>query len=206
MTFGIPSDTLPILPTGDRRLEGHQQFIQKIRRLETLNDNIQRILIPGTCDVLLGRGKPLQKHSGNLRYHLIVESFQDRYETASKLEKTNISKEIVEEIKRSGGRFLKQDKCGWVEIDDDDARYKVSHTFRNHRIAARAAQKKALAAQKKALAAMAGGAVASNNNNVSNHDHPRPLDEELSMGSQHVDGTLRAVSPIHMKRRRQGDL
>ena len=52
-------------------------------------------------------------------------------------------------MKKAGGRFLKQDEGGWVEISDDQARLKVSHTFRNHRIAERASLKKLNAAKEK---------------------------------------------------------
>eukprot|EP00934_Nitzschia_sp_Nitz4_P002590 Nitzschia sp. Nitz4//scaffold29_size155292//59278//61341//NITZ4_002653-RA/size155292-processed-gene-0.13-mRNA-1//1//CDS//3329546433//2580//frame0 len=101
-----------------------------------------KVVVPAKMDVLLGRGKPLQKHPGNLRYHYIIESYHPQYDVAQKLEKTNLSKAIVEEVKGYGGRFLKQSDAGWVEVDDETARYKVSHTFRNHRIAARQQEKK----------------------------------------------------------------
>jgi hypothetical protein len=72
----------------------------------------------------------------------VIETYHGRYEKAQKLGKTNLSKLIVQKMKDDGGRFLKQDEYGWMEIDDDAARYKVSHTFRNHRIAARTQEKK----------------------------------------------------------------
>ncbi len=142
MTFGIPAEVLPVTPSGDLKLEMHQEYCKKLRKFSEINDNMKRIIIPGIDDVLLGRGKPLQKHPGNLRYHHIVENYHGRYEKAQKLEKTNLSKLIVHKMKDAGGRFLKQDDVGWIEIDDDAARYKVSHTFRNHRIAARVSEKK----------------------------------------------------------------
>jgi len=145
MTFGIPSDILPITPTGELKFDAHEELVRRLRRRD--DGCVKRIVLPGGLDVLLGRGKPLQKHPGNLRYHHFVESYQDEYETASKLEKTNLSKRIVQAMKESGGRFLKQDDAGWMEIDDDTARYKVSHTFRNHRIAARTIEKKKAASQ-----------------------------------------------------------
>lgn len=142
MTFGIPADVLPVTPSGDLKLETHQEYCRKLRKFSETNDHIRRIIIPGIYDVLLGRGKPLQKHPGNLRYHHVVENYHGLYEKAQKLEKTNLSKMIVQKMKEEGGRFLKQDDVGWIEIDDDAARYKVSHTFRNHRIAARVSEKK----------------------------------------------------------------
>ena len=146
MTFGIPADILPITPSGDLRLEAHQDYCKKLKKYAGVNGPVDRLVVPGTYDVLLGRGKPLQKHPGNLRYHHSIESFHSRYEEAQKLEKTNLSRLIVQMMKDEGSRFLKQDELGWIEIDDDAARYKVSHTFRNHRIAARVMKKKTKAA------------------------------------------------------------
>jgi hypothetical protein len=146
MTFGIKSCDFPVTTNGEKRLDSHHEFIRKMRHADNLpTDEVQRIIIPGPLDVLLGRGKPLQKHDGNLNYHYVVEGFHERYEQASKLEKTQIAKTIVDKILEQGGRFLKQEDAGWVEIDDEAARTKISHTFRNHRIAARTAQKKASA-------------------------------------------------------------
>lgn len=142
MTFGIPAEILPVTVNGEYRLDHHQDYVRRLREYGCSKDNIKRVIVPGNFDVLLGRGKPLQKHSGNLRYHHIIESYHGQYEAAQKLEKTNLSKLIVKKMQDSGGRFLKQDDVGWVEIDDDAARYKVSHTFRNHRIAARTQEKK----------------------------------------------------------------
>ena len=142
MTFGIPADILPINAAGDRRPEAHRDFCKKLKIFPTMKDNIERIVIPSTYDVLFGRGKPLQKHPGNLRYHHIVDSHQAEYEAMQKLAKTNLSKQIVEMFKQGGDRFLKQDEGGWLEVDDESARYKVSHSFRNHRIAARTHERK----------------------------------------------------------------
>jgi hypothetical protein len=144
MTFGINASDLPVSPTGEKRLDNHNEFIRMMRKAEQVrNDGKDRVIVPGTLDVLLGRGKPLQKHNGNLNYHYVVEGYHAQYEQASKLEKTQIAKTIVDKIHEQGGRFLKQEEAGWVEIDDGAARTKISHTFRNHRIAARTALKKA---------------------------------------------------------------
>lgn len=143
MTFGIPKEAFPVNFSGGLRLELHREFIRKMRKADGANERIDRIIVPGTYDVLLGRGKPLQKYCGNLNYHYVVEGYHDRYEAAAKGEKAELAMEIVKKIQSQGGRFLKQDNAGWMVIDDEAARYKVSHTFRNHRIAARTAIKKA---------------------------------------------------------------
>jgi hypothetical protein len=145
MTFGIPNETLPVSFNGSLRLESHRDYVRKMKKSYELDDDIDRIIVPGKYDVLLGRGKPLQKYSGNLNYHYVIEGYHDRYEAAAKGLKAELAKEIVKKIHDRGGRFLKLDEAGWTVIANEAARSKVSHTFRNHRIAARTALKKALA-------------------------------------------------------------
>ncbi len=144
MTFGIPNRAIPIAFNGSLRLDAHRDYVRKMKMADEVNDGIDRIILPLKYDVLLGRGKPLQKYSGNLNYHYIVESYHERYEAAEKGEKSKLAMEIVQKIYAQGGRFLKQDAAGWIAISDEAARSKVSHTFRNHRIAARTAIKKAM--------------------------------------------------------------
>jgi hypothetical protein len=38
-------------------------------------------------DVLFGRGRPLQSHHGNLRFHRIINKFREQYKNARKDEK-----------------------------------------------------------------------------------------------------------------------
>lgn len=154
MTFGIPNEALPVSFSGSLRLENHHDFIRRMRKeddeskISSSNGNVvvRRIIVPSQFDVLLGRGKPLQKYSGNINYHYVIGGYHDHYEEASKQEKTELAMTIVNKIHSRGGRFLKQDDGGWLEIPNEAARSKVSHTFRNHRIAARTAIKKEAAA------------------------------------------------------------
>ena len=143
MTFGIPNEALPLSFNGSLRLEGHRDYVRKMRKTDEVEDDVNRIIVPGKYDVLLGRGKPLQKYSGNLNYHYVIEGYHDRYEAAAKGEKAELAREIVKKIHDQGGRFLKQDDAGWTVITVVAAQSKVSHTFRNHRIAARTALKRA---------------------------------------------------------------
>ena len=134
MTFGIPCRVLPVTPTGELKLESHLEWLEKRREMESKHDSVERILVPGPYDVLVGRGRFIQDHSGNLRYRNYIEDYMERYEQAKKrIEKTDLTSEIVRLVKESSGRFLRQDGCGWVEVDDDAARDKVSHSFRNRR-------------------------------------------------------------------------
>jgi hypothetical protein len=196
MTFGIPSDTLPVGTSGEKKTEAHEEYIRRLRNAHELEDNVVRIILPGKYDVLLGRGKPLQKHHGNLHYHFVIEGYHERYENAMKLEKTQIAKFIVEQIQELGGRFLKQDEAGWVEIDDEAARTKVSHTFRNHRIAARTAVKKAAATNAPGIdlcsqVSKGAGSMAGDQRRRSDADSPFELD---SLSESSLDKKRRKVA------------
>lgn len=85
-------------------------------------------------DVLFGRGKTVVEHPGNLRFRSIVGVRMEEYEAASRLEKTCMTENIVQLVKDANGRFLKRDDGGdWEEVDDETARKKVAHAFRNRR-------------------------------------------------------------------------
>lgn len=85
-------------------------------------------------DVLFGRGKTVVEHPGNLKFRNIVGMQMDEYEAASRMEKTSMTEKIVQMVKESDGRFLKRDDGGdWEEVDQETARRKVAHAFRNRR-------------------------------------------------------------------------
>ncbi|KAG7369583.1 hypothetical protein IV203_027329 [Nitzschia inconspicua] len=93
------------------------------------------IIVPGELDIIFGRGKGYQNHKGNVRYRHIVETKRPLYEALStKKEKTQLIKDVVKSIYDGGGRFLRQDPLGrWIPIDQEVARDKVSHSFRNQK-------------------------------------------------------------------------
>lgn len=89
-----------------------------------------------SCDTqLFGRGKIAKTHTGNLRALHLCEMNYPRYESSitGKYGKTEVAEQIVRIIQKSGGRFLKQESDGWIEVDDDAAREKISHFFRHMR-------------------------------------------------------------------------
>jgi hypothetical protein len=98
-----------------------------------MKQKVVRIGVPGRNDVLLGRGKGFQQHSGNVRYRYLIEEHYNQYESSSKMEKKKLTEEVVRIIKEPSGRFLKEDSAGWAEVEDGVARFKVSHAFRSMR-------------------------------------------------------------------------
>jgi hypothetical protein len=137
MTFGISNEIIPVSVSGEVDRSVHMEWLKKRRNehQEEVASDTDRVMVPAPFDVLFGRGKLIQEHVGNQRYRKIVESYRERYEQALKVEKTYIAKEIVQIVKDSGGRFLKSANVGWTEVSTDIAREKVSHSFRNRRIA-----------------------------------------------------------------------
>lgn len=108
------------------------------------------IIIPGRFDVILGRGKPLQQHLGNVQFNLLIEENLDRYSSAPgekftelSSNRSSIAMEIIQQVKSRGGRFLKRQDGNsgrWIEQDDDVCIEKVRHAFRNRRPQPRSTQ------------------------------------------------------------------
>jgi hypothetical protein len=144
-TFGIPSFAIPLTDEGEVLLESERDRWAKQRRKEeerrsyivvdrpTEPSTTVRVGTPGNSDVLLGRGRLFQNHVGNIRFRYLVLQYQERYDEASKQEKTKFAVEIVAMTKKRKGRFLRDDGAGWLEVDDCAAREKVSSCFRSFR-------------------------------------------------------------------------
>ena len=86
---------------------------------------------PTNMDVLCGKGRPLQKHPGNVQFREVLSARFDQYESSSKHMKTIIAENVIRLVKDgSGGRFLKPVNVGngpirpsddnviWEEVDD----------------------------------------------------------------------------------------
>jgi hypothetical protein len=94
------------------------------------------VLRPTHSDVIFGKGKPFQMHSGNRRMHRIASMHKTDY-MASKHDKILIADMVLQRIKNGGSepvRFLKRIDGGlWAEVGDDEARQKVRHALRSTR-------------------------------------------------------------------------
>jgi len=144
-TFGIPTDCSPMQKDGSWSTMWHIEWLS-IHRTREEEEEASRvggnetnkndsIIVPRRFDVLFGRGKIAKTHTGNLRVFFICEMNYSRYESelTGKYGKTEMAEQIVNIIHESGGRFLKPENGGWVEVNDDAAREKISHYFRHLR-------------------------------------------------------------------------
>lgn len=117
----------------------------KVEEMLARDPNISEatlIDLPTRSDVLLGKGKPIQFSSGNLRLMTIVDGYLDQYHNkCNKKEKTDLTFEIVRMVKESGVRFLCKDSGIWLEVPDDQARNKLSYMFRHQRTKPRSSNK-----------------------------------------------------------------
>ena len=93
---------------------------------------------PGSVDILLGRGKSIQNHPGNIRYRTIIETNLDRFESATQRgAKAELVKDVLQQIYSSGANFwrlegsLQSRNKRWTPVDEKTACDKVSHSFRN---------------------------------------------------------------------------
>ena len=100
---------------------------------------------PSNNDVLIGKGKFFQYHTGNVRFRYLVEEHRERYENAERHDKNPLCQEVVDLIKSRGGRFLKRTETTdsvsfptlWVEVSGREARKKTSMCFRSQKRAAK---------------------------------------------------------------------
>jgi DNA polymerase II small subunit/DNA polymerase delta subunit B len=140
MSYGIPTTVLPLNTEGVVDLGYHNKWLEQrlqleaAKRKESASPKSAVHKIPYPHDVLFGRDKMAQQHPGNTRYMNLIESTQDRYDTApTKASRTLIATEIVVAIKSNGGLFLKHDGIGWIEAGDVTAKEKVTNAFRSRR-------------------------------------------------------------------------
>jgi hypothetical protein len=91
-----------------------------------------------------GREKVALRHSGNLRYRALIDSYRDEFENANVKQKTEITVLILRKILDTNGRFLAMGEDGWKILDDNEARLKIASAFRSKRKAGKRAMIKAM--------------------------------------------------------------
>ena len=140
LTYGIPKEALPFDDLGQAHDENYFiDFWDRRRKLEqdrtTKGPRIVG-LKPNPSDVLMGRGKSYHGSPGNIWFRTLIDQNIDRYEQGCKKDKTLLAMRLVDTIRQSNGRFLREDEDtgDWFEVDENEARAKVTHSFRNLRM------------------------------------------------------------------------
>ena len=85
-------------------------------------------------DILCGRDKTAHNHPGNKRFRTIVQSKREQYQSAGRRDdKNRIINEIIAQVYREGGRFLRNDEDTgeWVLVEPSGVHDKVSHALRS---------------------------------------------------------------------------
>lgn len=92
---------------------------------------------PSDRDVICGRGKLSQNHTGNKYYRqIIAENLHSYSNVKTKMDKSLIVSKIVDMVQEAGGNFIKRDCTAnseehWVVVEDNFAREKTAHSIRD---------------------------------------------------------------------------
>ena len=137
MTFGVPVKSIPVTSGDNLKTTAHLQWLTRRRIKETVirrGEPFEGIDLPSPKDVLFGRGKTNQEHCGNVLLRDIMAEYLPEYRATTKPNKGSISLKVVLRIKQ-GGRFLERDTDHgwWFEVSDEEARKKISVSFRRAR-------------------------------------------------------------------------
>ena len=148
-TFGIPTDALPITPSGVLKTKEFQKWIQRRRNKDyfmsasaqsnaTLGaplSSFDKIDLVPNESILCGTGKPIMNHAGNQAFRSLIESKFEEYEAETEPKaKDAFARQVVSELKAAGNDFIKRDKDDWwIKIPDQEARDKVIKAFVSQR-------------------------------------------------------------------------
>uniref|UniRef100_A0A7S1UQ01 DUF6824 domain-containing protein n=1 Tax=Grammatophora oceanica TaxID=210454 RepID=A0A7S1UQ01_9STRA len=105
-----------------------------VTNLDTVEHPMRLHDAPNDEDVICGRDKAAFEWKGNKEFRRTVWRTLSQYKLAdTRLKKSKVVKQVVEEMHNSGRRFLKKDNRSktWYEIGEDKAREKTAHAFRD---------------------------------------------------------------------------
>ena len=141
-TFGIPKEAI-LTETDEPRLIDHLEWYRHRQEIEIpcVSDSetdsaslpwMEKI-VPRSADVVFGTGS--RKNGGNQMMRNLILAVLDEHQAAKKGRKVQPVDNVIETIKKRGGRFLKQNEetMEWEEVSHTEACRKIAHTFRNFR-------------------------------------------------------------------------
>lgn len=95
---------------------------------------------PNDHDVILGRGKNANQRPGNIRFRQLTAARASLYKSRRGSEKNELAREVVEQIRAEGGRFLRAVTAGnskgelvgaWEIVSDDVSLAKAKQAIRD---------------------------------------------------------------------------
>ncbi|CAJ1969928.1 unnamed protein product [Cylindrotheca closterium] len=137
-TYGIPPEALQFaVNDNEDMLDNHLSWYEDCLRQEStveassLRDPNKHE--PNTNDVVFIGKKT--KGNGNERLRRLALRHSSPYSLGGPKEKRELVDSMIAEIKRGGGRFLKQDSTGlwWEDVPISEVREKITQMFRNLR-------------------------------------------------------------------------
>jgi len=91
-------------------------------------------IVPRPNDVLLGRGRGVQHHNGNIRFRNMLEPYRENYDRTPRKSRRQYSAAVTNYLIGSGIRFLQKAPNGdWIESSFEEADRKVGQLFRTLR-------------------------------------------------------------------------
>jgi len=89
---------------------------------------------PRRHDVILGRGRTIQSHPGNVYFRKFLKQYCDSYDEAPRNQRRKMASELTHAFSAKDIRFLEQTKNGeWIESTLENAENKIGQVFRNLR-------------------------------------------------------------------------
>ncbi len=142
--LGNPDEQKSVTGSPDRKLGKHKQRSSPPSSSPSSSSSLSPIQAR-PYDVLLGRGKTLQRHEGNIQFHKIVNRFRPTYNASRRKDKLDVAAQVVREVRRwnqkqskkagypgRSVRFLRKNEIGdfWEEVSEEVAVQKASHALR----------------------------------------------------------------------------
>ncbi|CAJ1936079.1 unnamed protein product [Cylindrotheca closterium] len=89
---------------------------------------------PLSSDVLLGRGRGLQQHPGNIEFRIWMKAYREEYENAQRFKRYEVAADLKARYEAKGVRFLKKnDEDQWDYADANCVNEKIKQLFRSMR-------------------------------------------------------------------------
>ncbi|KAL3937906.1 MAG: hypothetical protein SGBAC_007071 [Bacillariaceae sp.] len=151
-TYGISNENLPLI-LGPDKVDTRQPYAMKPVRSNDLERSSPHlvsaknpiVVTEPTANDVLYMGGNKSDNAGNEHLRNLVAEWSHTYDVAMNIGKRRVVDQIVDEIHRSGGRFLSQAhgaESVWATVPRTEVRSKITQMFRNRRRKVRGTRKK----------------------------------------------------------------